>query len=490
MGKASTKPRTPPARLKTEGHGAIRYKVQEDAFDFMVKDLAPWNPGGPEGRDLSEAEVRSLVAVVAKEAFEGRPDDPMMDNPRIPAGYTYLGQFIDHDITRDDRALHSTDEATNVRTPRLDLDSVYGGTPDRNKAVRDPDDPDRLKIGAGFGEGEDDLPRQGTHDMPFDNAVAAVPNKAEIGDSRNDENILVSQVHLAFLKHHNALVDKGLSYDEARRRTVIAYQHVVLHDFLKKVCGDAFMDEMLADPKKHKFNYPGDRALFMPKEFSVAAYRFGHTMVRPSYFLNDKLTGITQGNPIPIFAPDDAPEGQPGNLPLGSLFGGRRLPPIWTLQWDLYVDVKDSQARPQLSRKFDTLLAPGLMDLPGFRPDADENDRSLPFRNIMRGFHARLPSGQTLCEAVGIQPVVLHNPNTNLWQYVLNEATEQARGEHLGELGAHIVAETFIGLIRNSTISILRDETRDELPPAGYDFAQFLADAGMPMTAAHPLFQN
>lgn len=474
---------------RTGGHGAIRYDVAaKDGFDFMKPIGKPWRPTDDQGRELTAEEVEGLVAAIADEAFEER-DDPSLDNPRIPAGYTYLGQFIDHDVTRDDRALGDTTSApTNIRTPRLDLDSVYGGDPKRREEVRDPANPDMLRVGKGFGnEHEIDLPRTRQGDS-FDNSKAAIPDKAIIGDSRNDENILVSQVHLSFIQFHNAMVrDGGMDYEQARHKTIVAYQHVVLHDFLRRICGDAFMDRMLGSPKERKFDYPGKRGLFMPLEFSVAAYRFGHSMVRPTYRLNKTLHETVGAPPIPIFTPDDArmPD---GNLPLGSLFGGRRLPPLWTLQWDMFVEHKGS--RPQMSRRIDTKLAPGLKDLPDFRrmdPEMPKSHRSLPFRNIMRGWFAKLPSGQDLCAAVGIKPISAATTPVNLWQYVLMEAEEQHGGVQLGDLGAHIVAETFIGLTENSTVSILGKE-RDEVPLAR-SFPEFLEVAGMPMTADHAAFK-
>ena len=136
-----------------------------------------------------------------------QPDGELDDNEAIPAGYTYFGQFVDHDITFDPvsslQRINDPDALENFRTPRFDLDSVYGSGPGDEPFQYDRDSIDGVKLLVGKGRdvntgettSEDDLPR---------NAQGI----ALIGDPRNDENIIVSQLQLAFIKLHNKFVDQ------------------------------------------------------------------------------------------------------------------------------------------------------------------------------------------------------------------------------------------------------------------------------------------
>lgn len=171
------------------------------------------------------------------------------ENTGIAAGYTYLGQFIDHDITFDPSSLlmqmNDPDSLVDFRTPRLDLDSVYG---------RGPADQPYLYIDGKFRLGKQllelnkpspsrDLPRYRDPENP---ATAA---RALIGDKRNDENVIVSQLHGIFMRLHNRLMDepklKGATFDEVQRMVRWHYQYVVLNDFLPRICGAELIDEIL-----------------------------------------------------------------------------------------------------------------------------------------------------------------------------------------------------------------------------------------------------
>ena len=209
----------------------------------------------------------------------------------VSAAYTYLGQFVDHDITLEtssDKGSQLVDpdlrplplarirqETQNLRTGGLDLDSVYG--------LPAPRDGDRFRLGrvseiGGRPPGKDDfndLPREGRSvDVVHDRA-------ALIGDPRNDENLIVAQLHLA----HNELVDQGNSFRRARRLLRQHYQHIVLHDFLKKRIADEQIVQDTIENGNRVYD-PDDEDFFMPLEFSVAAYRLGHSMVRGNYDFN------------------------------------------------------------------------------------------------------------------------------------------------------------------------------------------------------------
>ena len=169
--------------------------------------------GGPYGRlfprlarapALSPTALDALCAHIVEQAAG--------DNLDVPAGFTYLAQFVDHDLSFDPtppgrRAAH----AVNLRTPRLDLDSLYGNGPgDPVSAKFYAADGLHLKTGTTVAVPPDG-PKAG-HDLP---RVGTGPNKAAkrkalIPDPRNDENLAVAQTHCAMIRFHNRVVDTQL----------------------------------------------------------------------------------------------------------------------------------------------------------------------------------------------------------------------------------------------------------------------------------------
>ena len=133
------------------------------------------------------------------------------NNPTHTAGTTFMGQFLDHDMTFDEKSPLGRPKAPaispNSRTPAFDLDSVYGGGPANSPQLYDPKDPIKFRVETGglF----EDLPRDPTS------------NTAIIADRRNDENLILAGLHAAFLLFHNHAVDlvrSKNSIDLGRRR--------------------------------------------------------------------------------------------------------------------------------------------------------------------------------------------------------------------------------------------------------------------------------
>jgi hypothetical protein len=400
---------TAPRGLNTR---VVQSSLHEGRFGRMFRRL-PSMP--PLGDDELEALARTM---------RGRA----RDNPAIPAGYTYLGQFVDHDITFDPQSRldreNDPDALVDFRTPRFDLDSVYGSGPDDEpfQYVRDTQGLEMLIESNGFGD--DDLPRNSE-------------GVALIGDPRNDENTIVSQLHLLFLRFHNKIgaqvaADAGVAeadrFEETRRRVRWTYQRIVVDDYLPRICGTEVVAQVW---KEARFYKPANRP-YMPVEFSAAAFRFGHSQVRGSYRVSDAA------GTHPLFAPGALAD------PLQDLRGFRRLPPHWTVDWSGFFPVGGSA--PQRGRAIDTRLSPELFDL----PDAGG---SLALRNLQRGQALGLPSGQDVARAIGglevLDGAALGAPEpTPLWFYVLKESELAAGGRHLGPVGAVIVAEVLLGLLR------------------------------------------
>ncbi len=200
------------------------------------------------------------------------------NNPTQTAGTTFLGQFIDHDLTFDTTSPMGvpTDPGSspNSRTPSLDLDSVYGEGPVASSQLYDSIDHAKLRIDSGgiF----EDLPR-----------TSDGTNTAIIADPRNDENLMIAGLQCAFILFHNHALEwaRANGYADsafalARRLTTWHYHWLVLHEFLPLIVGQGLVDHVL----KHgcRFYRPRLGEGFIPVEFQAAAYRFGHSMVRPS----------------------------------------------------------------------------------------------------------------------------------------------------------------------------------------------------------------
>ncbi|HZG96914.1 MAG TPA: heme peroxidase family protein [Nocardioidaceae bacterium] len=410
-------------------------------FGRMFQDLDPFRP-----------DVERLTSI-AQRMVEESPSSGSGDNPKIPSGYTYFGQFVDHDLTFDPTSTLTKradpDALHDFRTPRFDLDNCYGRGPQDQPYLYTADG--AFVLGRGEDASEVDLPRTRR-------------GVAIIGDPRNDENILVSQLQATMLSFHNRVLedvragkldahlhsdDEDDHFAEAQRIVRWHYQWAVVRDYLRRIVGPDMADAVLRpDGTTDLRFYRWRRAPFMPVEFSVAAYRFGHSMIRARYDLNDVIRDVAIFDPRPT----------PGNA-LTHLGGHRVLPAAWQIAWPFFVDL-DEQG-PQPSRVLDVRLAPPLSELPS---DVATGFRSLALRNLVRGSRLGLPSGQAVARAMGTAVLTrdeldLPGPDrAPLWYYVLREAQVRHNGRHLGEVGGRIVAEVFIGLLEADPASWLSVE--------------------------------
>jgi len=411
-------------------------------FGRMFPQLPPW-AGLPGGVDATIEALRQLAAVMQ----DGDPFDTAGDIAAVPAGYTYLGQFIDHDVTFDPSPLPNLrvepTAVSSFRTPALELDSVYGAGPDATPMLyeRAASGAPRVKLKLGETAGnvsKNDLPRQGLD--------------AVIGDPRNDENLVVAQTHVAFLKFHNAIVDRLATagvpperqYAEARRLATWHYQWIVMHDFLPRIADPETVSDVRQNGSRH-FRPSG--AVFVPVEFAVAAYRMGHSMVRQTYDFNDAFPEASLAQLFEFSGLAD-----PAKVP---------VPEVWVINWRRFYDIDGSGAAANRARQIDPFLAPDL--------HAQIPEGGLAFRNLVRGFHLGLPTGQAVAMAMGQTPLSsaqiasgidgevaaqhgLHE-QTPLWYYILKEAeqlgglNEAEGGQHLGPVGARIVVEVFAGFL-------------------------------------------
>jgi nucleoid-associated protein YgaU len=482
------------------------------AFDFLFPalqadpdNLLPEDPGT----------FAKLVNLGRTMHDRGRaaPDDPGDGN--IPAAYTYFSQFVDHDLTLEASSAKVEDlvSATltpmpipqirstlkNLRTATLDLDNLYSAP-----APRDATTPDKMALGrvsptnssaipfsrpAGKGD-DNDVPREPRNAADPDHDRAAL-----IGDPRDDENTIIAQLQVAMLKAHNRLVDEGHTFEEAKTILRRHYQHVVIHDYLRRVADPTVVDDILQNGPK-AFDPPASN-FFMPLEFSAAIYRFGHTMVRNAYNFN---VNFNFSGPPAIGA----------NLGLlftfaalnGQLGGFDTLPENWIIEWERLIDDGTGAAFDK-TRRMDTKLVEFLFDLRNVQGTSVAGDGArLAVRNLLRGYLLRMPTGQAVAAALGIpalKPVEIEqaaadadqlqalvdggfSDRTPLWYYILAEANHFG-GNHLGPVGSTVVADVLIGLARRSADSIFDvPDWRPTLPsatPGTFELRDLLAFAGV-----------
>ncbi len=411
------------------------------------------------------------------------------DNPTMTAGSTFVGQFTDHDITFDQTSQLGIPQnplvSPNTRTPALDLDSVFGGGPGirPDLYVHNADGTVGPKLLIGNGGVHEDVPRVANGDGTY---------TAVLGDPRNDENLIIAGLHCAHVLFYNRVLDElaqhnlsrfpaarnwtadrslgYLAFLLAREVTLWHYQWLLVNEHLPQIVGQALVDDILAHG--NRFYRPPAHDGFMPIEFGAAAYRFGHSMVRPSYRANFTSGGGDSANPAanPFFALVFDPTQTGFNGPVDSdrddLLGGFPAPRRY-VGWQTFFDLGDDQVKN--NKKIDTTISSVLFTLPGpaIAPHTQTAPVVLPQRNLLRQLTWGLPSGQAVAQLIGAQalsPAELSDiaavyrsfaSSTPLWYYILAEAKTVNDGLNLGPVGGRIVAETLIGLLRADPTSYL-----------------------------------
>jgi hypothetical protein len=409
-----------------------------------------------------------------------------INNTQHTAGTTFVGQFMDHDMTFD--IASSLGKPTvvltspNGRTPDFDLDSVYGGGFIGSPQLYE--EADRAKFRIESGGQFEDLPRE------------ALTNTAIISDPRNDENMMISGLQVAFLRFHNAMVDRlradspNIStadvFDAARRLTTYHYQWMIVHEFLPQFVGQDMVDDILENGRRFYVPDPGEA--YIPVEFQIA-YRFGHSMVRPSYRAN-----LAGDNGAAFFGLVFDPAGEGSADPV-DLRGKARAPRRF-IGWQTFFDFGDGEVKP--NKIIDTKISTPLFNLPLITLPDGTPPTSLMQRNLLRHLTWTLPSGQAIARAMGVAPLASSNfadigairssfaTSTPLFFYVLREGEVQEAGLHLGQVGGRIVGEVILGLLQADPDAYLNAQP-DFLPSVptragvstGFKMADFLTFAGV-----------
>ncbi|MEY2531988.1 MAG: hypothetical protein QOI96_2073 [Verrucomicrobiota bacterium] len=377
-------------------------------------------------------------------------------SPPPPAGYTYAGQFILHDLTRDDTALpHAVDrqacDTVNRNQARLDLSSLYGGGPFSKDRHLYEKDHASLKLG------EARIRLETSFDLPLDPKTS----RPLLGDSRNNENLILRQIHAMFAKLHNnavsALRNEGVNdelFAAASERVRWQFQWLIRFDYLQKLCNPAvYRDVIIAGNRCIGWSQNG---FSIPVEFSHAVARFGHSMVRVRYELNRE-------NPEFELTRVISEAHKPG-----------ALHPSLAVTWQKFFTTREP------ANNLDTAIPEPMFQLPAealrrFGPViSNDNPAELPVRTLRRGLEMKLPTGEevrdALCPGSKISAAPPEFPNyqpekilvdlglkgrTPLWYYVLLEAEVNERGANLGELGSRLLAEVIEGALHADPTSMM-----------------------------------
>jgi hypothetical protein len=453
-------------------------RLAEGRFGTMFKQLPAFAPSDELLTNLANTMVEDQTV----------PDGSHLNtSPVLFAGFTFIGQFIDHDITFDTTSLElqqaDPDATANFRTPRYDLESVYGRGPEKDPQFYDPDDRDKLLL-AMNGNKVLDVPRDD------DKGRAIIP------DPRNDENLIIVQFHKAVIQFRNKLVDYARSqgmrkewvFETARRLARWHYQWAVIHDFLPRFVGDELVGatgtvykEVAGKPPVLNVRYykptNKDGRPFMPVEFAVAAYRFAHSIIRPAYIINAATADASRSS---------------GRTADSTSTAGAQIPSNLLIVWNNILRIEPGTGRPP--RKIDTNLSLPLTNLPKSAVPLDDPTKHLAIRNTLRGKRVGLPSGQQVAPmrvtALSNSTLGLGNDpdwkgEAPLWFYILKEAElPPYKGERLGPVGGRIVAEVLVGLLQRDPNSYLYlDPSWKPAPPIAsetgkFTFADLLKFAG------------
>ncbi|MGE5157210.1 MAG: hypothetical protein ACM3OF_03585 [Gemmatimonas sp.] len=435
------------------------------------------------------------------------------ENPSIPSGYTYLLQFVAHDLVNSAMPLAIVGgpgrAVANARRAPLLLEGLYGHGPVGSPhlyALDAPTDDRRTKLRLGrmrWKEANGDRPcpfrdiartrAENLTGIDRDIPGRAALTDALLADPRNDDHAIISQLTALFTILHNSLVDLarrgepvghanarfGAAYKRflcAREGLIRIYHNLIRKDLMRRVLspeiyaaysGEApsFMD--------HATDAAGDWQI--PFEFSHGAFRFGHAMVRPEYRIND-LASHDLSNTLEKTCTND-----PVNMPLDE---------TWMVQWSRFFEIRGS--RPNLSRRIGPYLSDALGHDQIFA-SFDETERvGLLYRDLLGASLAGLWSVDALIAEIAVRRPHFVKPSRLLsdrtyrksqlrdWLaaapaygaldpedidalsddpplpfFILFEAMQEPqRGFHLGPLGSVIVAEVVFGALARARLAL------------------------------------
>ena len=461
--------------------------------------------------ELPEPQQKEMIEALKDLGWAMNAESHQKEDSNIPSGYTYLGQFIAHEITFDKSENVMEPNPDNWRSPHIDLDSLYGDGPE-DPASAKVFEADLVKLKIGPTTENASLKRRFWNDLPRQSSKEAI-----LIDPRNDENLATAQTHVAFIAFHNKVVDllrgscpDGELFKLARREVVRHFQWIILKDYLPRIVDEEVLDCVIQHQPRW-FTVEKDEDLFMPLEFSAAAFRMGHSMVRDRYEWNDYHSSARSGGAPQVCQLFD-------HTRFSSNLGAKpTLDSDWVIDWRRFYNFTEfDYDRPEpggnFARKIDPSFDLHLDRIQGYpHHELTGKDRSITVRNLLRGFALRLPTGEQVAEYMGLTPlspadiaggphqkcldVPLLKGKTPLWYYILKEAELMGKDGRLGPTGSRIIAETFVCIIKHSSYSIfdapewrpLRSRRKAQSFSPRFEMADLLDIAGVvdPINTAH-----
>ena len=334
-----------------------------------------------------------------------KPGVSLDDNPFIPSGYTYLMQFVAHDLIQTHKPFPQSAAmgigSASSRTGGMMLETLYGGGPAGCPATYEPaagngnagSDRTRLRLGAIAGHDSSaamfrDLPRKTAHDdtKVATHAGARAAAAVDAADPRNDDNPILAQLVALFSLAHNIIADKvqpvrpEARFAYARAVMLAIYHGIIRNDLLPRLLHPAVwraMNERHAASETWLWQQPG-----LPLEFSHGAFRAGHAMVRPGYILNSRV----------------------GEQDIADLLGGNRhtgdatpapLQPDRVVQWSRFFTLG---ATPSYSRRISPSRS--SLDFRDLLPATGDDPDAVTFRDLLSAAAARLWSVDAMIAAI------------------------------------------------------------------------------------------
>jgi hypothetical protein len=414
------------------------------------------------------------------------------DSTTLQSWLTYYGQFLDHNLDFDNTdqptAPVNVNDLVNSEAGVFDLHNLFGFGPFGSPQLYAPDHKHLLvncvlgpplatgfaNVISGNANGACDLARQAN-------------GTAIVFDPRDDENQIISQITVAWILFYNHFIDQGMDAFDAMQQTVGYYQLLIFDQVLPNYVtnpGDWQEYATQIGPRTWAIHTPDVHGNTVPVEFSVGAYRFGHSLVRNSYTINDldPTSANPPGNNVSIF---NLSTFQTGDLSGGAALQGtaqQAAPGCQAadqthllcatasdhqIEWKYFVMPMNSSGRDggqtNFARQTQPTISPALFNLPseaiaGCPDNADpvcNGSGSLIARDFARGQYDGLPSGQDVAAALGcpVIPAASINPThdavfdngTPLLYYVLAEA--QQAHTVLGCEGSKIISEEFLNAL-------------------------------------------
>ncbi len=383
-----------------------------------------------------------------------RKDHPdSRDNPYVPSGYTYLLQFVAHDMVATRLPFWATtnldQDTANDRDHRLGLDALYGDGPGMSRIIFAPDGPEdtaraKLQLGRSGAvptqDGATVCPFRDIARLRLDNTAASLPGLTEplIADARNDHHAVISQLTMVFSHLHNIFIDRqapppadaatadfvhdtAKRFAKAREATTLIYRRIIRDDLLKRLLHPSVHALYSTGRPPFLDLLSGARTAGVPLEFSHGAFRFGHVMIKDSYRINAKSPAFGQfmKDALTRFSSASNTRMEP-------------LPAAWLIQWSNFFNVPgvSDPNHINLSRRIGP-AEPMTLSSATYGPIDPSGGGGVLYRDLISGELANLwPVSELLAamrEKESLAPIVNDSPllRDDYWQ---NEIMAWLRG--------------------------------------------------------------